>query len=82
MAIFAGKNDELSVPKDCKELKKKLGRLEHFEEMNGDHMTFFVAEDASYFTERAMNIIKKFHPSESGPRQITAPSNNLNSTFL
>ena len=62
VAIFAGKNDELAVPKDCKRIKKELDRVEHYEEMHGDHMTFFIAEDASFFTERAMNILKKHQP--------------------
>ena len=51
------------------QIKKDLGKVTAYEEIDGDHMTFMVAEDASYFSERAMSIIRAAHPATTDWRQ-------------
>ena len=67
-AIFCGKNDELAVIKDCRVIKHKIGRLNHYEEIHGDHMTFFIAKDGSFFNKTAMNLISDVFPAEDNIR--------------
>ena len=81
MAMFCGKNDELAVVKDCRVIKHQVGKVSHYEEINGDHMTFFIAKDGSYFSEKAMKLITEVFPTDI--LRMQAPSVAFNeSDFL
>ena len=36
--------------------------------MHGDHMTFFIAKDGSFFSKTAMNLITDVFPAEDDIR--------------
>jgi hypothetical protein len=63
IAMFVGQKDELADPIDN---EWAYGQMEKavvfYHEYNLGHLSFLVAEDMSYFTVDAMNLIKKYSP--------------------
>ena len=81
-AIFCGKNDELAVVKDCRIIKHKIGKVSHYEEIHGDHMTFFIAKDGNFFSKTAMDMINKVFPTQDEFRIQAAKIEFDGSDFL
>ena len=62
--MFAAKYDTLSTLKDARWARDQLNRnsLVHYEEIVGDHFSFVVGSDMSYFSESVIPLINKYHP--------------------
>ena len=80
--MFCGKNDELAVVKDCRVIKHRIGKINHYEEIHGDHMTFFIAKDGTFFSETAMDLINKVFPTQDELRMQAANAETDRSDFL
>ncbi len=65
IGIFAGTDDELvniiNADWDCKALGKNI---KHFGAYKLGHLSFLIAEDPTYWSVDAMNLIQEFHPSK------------------
>lgn len=65
-AMFVGIEDELGDPTDCEDAKMSISAggdaLVHYEEMHAGHASFLIGKDMTYFTDRAMGLIKKYNP--------------------
>ena len=64
MAIFAGINDTISTLKDIHWARDQINSLVHYEEMPGDHFTFVLGIDMSYFPNSVLPLFNKYHPLE------------------
>ena len=63
VAMFVGKYDTLADKKDAEWTRDQIGdQVIHYQEIDGGHMTFIVAEDMSWWTETAMDLIREYQP--------------------
>jgi surfactin synthase thioesterase subunit len=46
--IFAGIDDKIVNIDDVREIKAKIENINHYEEIEGDHLSFFIGKDMSY----------------------------------
>ncbi|CDW82246.1 ab-hydrolase associated lipase region family protein [Stylonychia lemnae] len=63
IALFVGAKDELADNIDNRWAKNQLQSLIHYSEYSLGHMSFFVAKDASYFTQDVMRLLNQYHPA-------------------
>lgn len=65
IALYVGNTDTIVTTKDSRWAHKALGdAVVDYREVNGGHLQFFLTEDASYFTDNAMRMIRKYNPIE------------------
>jgi len=63
IAMFVGKNDKLADPTDAEWTRNTIGSdVFHYQEINGGHLTFFIAKDMTWFNEDLMDLIKEYQP--------------------
>merc|ERR1712156_616266 len=65
MAIFTGINDTISTLKDVHWARDQINNLVHYEEIPGDHFTFVMGIDVSYFPNSVIPLFNKYHPLET-----------------
>jgi len=63
IALYVGKHDTLVNTENSRWLHKMLyPNIVDYWEVDGGHIQFFLADDVTYWTERAMKLIKRFNP--------------------
>ena len=62
MAIFTGKDDTISTLKDVHWARDQINSLVHYEEIPGDHFTFVIGRDMSYYPNSVIPLFNKYHP--------------------
>ena len=64
ISLFVGTADTLATTTDARKIRDlfKPSSMHHYEEFKADHLSLLVGKDMTYWTERAMNILKEFHP--------------------
>lgn len=61
--MFVGAEDDLADVEDTRWLKSELGKsVIHYEEMpTSGHVSFMIAKDMTYFSDRVMGLIKQYN---------------------
>jgi len=63
VAMFQGKADKLADPEDAEWARDTIGAdVFHYQEIEGGHMTFFIAKDMTWFTQDVMSILRDYQP--------------------
>ena len=63
IALYVGKHDTLVNTENSRWVHKMLyPNIVDYWEVDGGHIQFFLADDVTYWTERAMKLIKRFNP--------------------
>ena len=64
IALFAGTHDTIADMKDALWIKDTLKPevLVAFEEVNAGHLTFMVGKDMTYWSDKVMKLLGKYHP--------------------
>ena len=64
VSLFVGTHDTVSTPADDRMIRDlfKPSSIYHYEEFSADHLSLLMGKDMTFWTERAMNILKELHP--------------------
>jgi hypothetical protein len=61
--MFVGKYDRLADPADAEWTLEALGEsVISYQEIDGGHLTFFIAKDMTYFNHDVMDILRYYQP--------------------
>lgn len=74
IAIIAGKSDMLANTENTRELRETIkDTLVHYSEHELGHLSYFTANDMSYFSVTVMDLLQKYHPVF---QEVTARAKN------
>ena len=63
IAIIAGTSDMLANIENTRELRQTIkNTLVHYSEHDLGHLSYFTADDMSYFSVTVMGLLQKYHP--------------------